>query len=357
MRSIPGFAFLVLTSIVAQAQAPGSTSPQAPLGSQSSAQKQDIQAVLSEAHDKLAHGKSDEAISILQNLAKTAGPHAKGLQHELGIAYYRTGKLTLADQAFTQAIQQAPNDLEAIQLLGLTLYRLGRPADAIPYLEKVKQWTPNANADASHVLGLCYINTNRFDDARRAFAKQFSVPPDSAAAYLLLAEMLMQVNLPEAGADAARKASELSPGIPLAHFIMGEFDLFKSDIAGAQQEFEKERDINPGNFAVYDRLGDVYTRAGEYQKAQQALAKAISLETSSTGPFIQMGKVLLRLNDPQTALLYLQRAGKMDPSNYMTHALLGQAYRALGREDDAKKEIDIAAQIHEREQTRLEPTH
>ena len=38
---------------------------------------------------------------------------------------------------------------------GLTLYRLGQPAAAIPYLERVRQWMPNANADANHVLGLC----------------------------------------------------------------------------------------------------------------------------------------------------------------------------------------------------------
>ena len=88
---------------------------------------------------------------------------------------------------------------------------------------------------------------------------------------------------------------------------------------------------------------------------QEALAKAISLETSSTGPFIQMGKVLLRRNDPQTSLLYLQHAEKMDPGNYMTHTLLGQAYRSLGRDEEAKKEIDMASKIHAERQTKSQP--
>jgi tetratricopeptide (TPR) repeat protein len=245
--------------------------------------------------------------------------------------------------------------MEAVQMRGLTLYRLGRQAAAIPFLEKVKQWTPNANADANYVLGLCYVNTNRFDDARVAFANQFAVPTNSGAAYLLLAKMLMAANLPEPAADAAKKALELTPNLPLAHFMLGEFYLFKSETAGAQREFEQERAINPANFAVYDRLGDVYTRAGEYQQAQEALAKAISLETSSTGPFIQMGKVLLRRNDPQTSLLYLQHAEKMDPGNYMTHTLLGQAYRSLGRDEEARKEIDAASRIHAERQTKSQP--
>jgi Flp pilus assembly protein TadD len=68
-----------------------------------------------------------------------------------------------------------------------------------------------------------------------------------------------------------------------------------------------------------------------------------------------MGKVLLRRNDPQTSLLYLQHAEKMDPGNFMTHTLLGQAYRSLGREEDAKKEIDAASKIHAANQLKLEP--
>ena len=315
----------------------------------------DLEGTLAAAHDKLEHGKIEEAIAMLEQLRATAGESARGLQHELGIAYYRTGKLVPAEQAFAKAMSQNPQDMESVQLRGLSLYRLGRPADAIPYLERVKHWTPNANADANYVLGLSYLNSQRFNDARAAFAEQFSVAPNSGSAYLLLGKMLMQANLPEAAADAAKKALSLTPTLAMAHFLLGEFYLFKSDTAQAQMEFEREREINPANAAVYDRLGDVYTRSGEFQKAQESLAKALSLDTSSTGPFIQMGKVLLRRNDPQTSLLYLQHAEKMDPGNYMTHTLLGQALRSVGREDEAKKEIEAASRIHAGSELKLQP--
>jgi predicted Zn-dependent protease len=106
---------------------------------------------------------------------------------------------------------------------------------------------------------------------------------------------------------------------------------------------------------VYDRLGDVYTRTGQYQQAEEALTRAISLDVSSTGPFIQMGKVFLRRNDPQSAAMYLQHAEKMDPGNYITHTLLGQAYRGLGKEEEAKRELDVASQIHASSQLKLQP--
>src|ERR1700728_2034544 len=317
--------------------------------------KRNVNQTLAAAHQDLEHGKPQEAIAMLEQLAATGGTLAKGVQHELGLAYYRTGKLLAAEQAFARAIGEDANDMESVQMRGLTLYRLGRPADAIPFLERVKQWTPNANADANYVLGLCYLNSKRYDEARGAFAAQYHVAADSAAAYLLTGSMLMQADLPELAAQDAHKALEISPQLPQAHFMLGEVYLYKSDVAHALEEFEQERAINPAFPAVYDRLGDVYTRTGQYQQAEEALTRAISLDVASTGPFIQMGKVFLRRNDPQSAVLYLQHAEKMDPGNYITHTLLGQAYRGLGKEEEARHEFGMASQIHASSQLKLQP--
>jgi len=298
--------------------------------------------------------ESQVSIEARQQLAAKQPP-VKGAQRQLGIAYYRTGKLIDAERAFAAAMVIDPQDLEAVQMRGLTLYRLGRPAAAIPYLERVRQWMPNANADANHVLGLSYMNAQRYDEARGAFAAQYGVAADSAAAYLLAGQMLLDADLPELAARDAQKALEISPSLPLAHFMLGEVYLYKSDTRQALQEFERERAINPGYPAVYDRLGDVYTKTGQYQQAQEALTRAISLDVSHTGPFIQMGKVFLRRGDPESAVMYLQHAEKMDPGNSITHTLLGQAYRAIGKEEEAKRELDAASQILASRQLKLEP--
>lgn len=299
---------------------------------------------LAQAHDDLQHGRLSQAIAILEKLNQIE-PAMTGVAHDLGIACYRGSKLVQAKDAFTEAIQEDPADKESVQMLGLTLYRMGQPAAAIPYLERVRQWTPNSEADDNYVLGLCYLNARRYDDARKSFAAQYGLAAESGPAYLLMSNMLMNANLPELAADAAHRALQLSPSLPLAHFALGEVALFKSAADEALKEFDAEQALNPGYAPVYDRLGDAYTRMGKYPEAQQSLMKAISLDTSRTGPFILMGKVLLRRDDPQSALLYLKHAEKMDSNNYITHTLLGQAYRTLGQEDEAKRELDEAAKI------------
>jgi tetratricopeptide (TPR) repeat protein len=340
MRILSLSVFLIVISGIAWSQ----TSPETP------------QQSLARAHALLQQGNVAQAMTTLQSLANVQ-PAVKGLQHEFGIAYYRTGKLVDAQKAFAAAIQEDPSDAESIQMEGLTLYRMGQPVKAIPYLERVRQWMPNADADSNYVLGLCYLNAQRYDDARRAFAKEFDVDPDSASAYLLLANMLMHANLPEIAAGQARKALQLDARLPLAHFMLGEVFLAKSNVEEATREFEQERRLNPGYAPTYDRLGDLYTRIGKLEEAQESLTKAISLDTSSTGPFIQMGKVLLHRDDPVTAIMYLRHAEKMDPSNFITHTLLAQAYRKTGNENESKQETDLASKIHADSQLKLQPAN
>ena len=302
----------------------------------------------------MEHGQADQGVASLRELAART-PAVPGATHALGVGLYRTGKLLEAVKVLAQAEQEDPKDIEAVQLHGLALYRLGQPAAAIPYLQRVRQWTPDANADANHVLGRCYLNTRQYDDARASFAAEFNVPPETAAAYLLLGRQLMLAQLPELAAGAAGKALALDPHLPMAHFMQGEILLFKSQTGAALKEFEAERALNPMYAPVYERLGDLYSRVGKLAEAQEVLMKALSLDTSSTGPFILMGKVLLRRGDAQNALLYLRRAERMDPGNVSTHTLLGQAYRAVGEDAKAKAEIGETARLNAANQLQLQP--
>ena len=67
-----------------------------------------------------------------------------------------------------------------------------------------------------------------------------------------------------------------------------------------------------------------------------------------------LGKTLLKRSDPIGAATYLERAEKMDPGNYMTHSLLGQAYRAMGRTEDAARETAMAQKIQSESEPKLQ---
>ena len=290
------------------------------------------------AQELAAQGLLDKALAQLNQLAAQS-PEAPGVERLRGIIFYQKEQFPEAIAAFSKAETQQPNDRESTEMHGVSLFRLGRAAEAIPYLEKAHAAVEGANVDPNYVLALCYADVQRFDDARRAFAAQYGFPPDSAEAYLLAGRMFFRRELRDQAEAGAMKALELNPRLPLAHELLGELALAKVDVPGAIHELEAERKINPLDAALYDRLGDAYLRNEQFTDAQQALDRAVLLEPNSTGPYILLGRTFLKLNQPVEALHYLIHAAQMDPSNSLTHYLLSRAYRATGQMDEANREL------------------
>ncbi|MGA7892949.1 MAG: tetratricopeptide repeat protein [Candidatus Sulfotelmatobacter sp.] len=292
----------------------------------------------------MQEGKFDEAIANLQSL-QASNPDAKGLDLELGTAYYKKSDFPKAVEYLKKASAADPLNGEAMQLLGLSYYLGGHPADAIPLLEKVQGWYSRANVDAAYILGICYIQTKDYPHARAAFAKMFDVPPDSAASYMFTARMLLRQEFDPVAEEYAQKAVALDPRLPLVHFLLGELYLYKSRVPEAITEFQKELAINPGHAQTYYKLADAYSRTQKFEDAERLLQRSIWLDATSTGPYILMGKVLEKKGEFELAVRALQRAATMDPNNPTTHHLLGQAYRDVGKKEEAERELKLAEQL------------
>ena len=314
--------------------APAATTVQAP----------DASSEFTEARKLMQLGKIDDAITVLQTI-ESHNPATKGLAIELGTAYYKKSDFPKAIEYLKKATAADSANNEATQLLGLSYYLGGHPADAIPLLEKVQGWYPRANVDASYILGICYIQTRSYDQARKAFGKMFDVPGDSAAAYLFTARMLLRQEYDPVAEEYAQKAVALDPKLPLVHFLLGELYLYKSRVEEAIAEFQKELAINPAHAATYYKLADAYSRVQKFEDAERLLQLSIWLDSTSTGPFILMGKVLEKKGEYELAVRSLQRAATMDPNNPTTHHLLGQAYRDMGKKEEADSELKIAEEL------------
>ena len=334
-------AAMLTSATLAQITTSGSATTELPPAPQAS---QTATAELASVERLLHRGQNDEALRAADQLAAQK-PDTPGLERVRGEVLYALGRFGDAERAFALAAQRDASDKAAVQLRGLSLFRLGRPAEAIPYLEAAHSWTSDTTVDPTYVLALCYIDSRRYDDARHAFAAQYGFPADSASAHLLLARLLLRREFVPVAQEEARKALELQPDLPMAHLLLGEIALAGEHLDEAVREFEQEQRRNPLLGSIYDRLGDAYSRRGDLQQAQQALQRALLLEPATTAPYILLGKVLLRRQDPVSAAGYLERAERMDPANYMTHNLLGQAYRGLGRTDASRRELELAQKL------------
>lgn len=309
---------------------------------------QEANDALATARAMIQQGRNEEAITELQRLA-ALDPTAKGVNHELGVAYYHQTEYLKASQYLVRALQENPNDRDAAQLLGLSYYSVGRPADAIPALEKVHAWYPNANMDAIYILGICYALTKRYPDARRIFAKLYRVPEDSAAAHLMLASILVRQGFDPVAENEARTALKLASQLPLTHFMLGELCVYKADYACALAEYDAELAINPGYAPALSHLGEVYWRLNRFDESEEALQRAIWLDATSAGPYVTLGKVYFKKRQWLSAEHTLQRAIAGDPGNYTAHYFLAQVYKAMERPEAAEREMSIATRLQQKQ--------
>lgn len=333
-------------ALSARTQAPQAQTPQAASAQVLGDSAAGPQTPFAIAEDLASRGRLEQALAQLDELA-TQTPEPAGVERLRGIIFYQKEQLQQAADAFAKAMQQDPGDRESIEMRGVSLFRLGHQADAIPYLEKAHSAVQRANIDPEYVLGLCYADVQRYDDARHAFARQYGFAPDSAEAYLLAGRLFLRREYVAPATAQVNKALEVNPSLPLAHQLLGEIALARGDAKTAVTELEAERKINPLDGALYDRLGDAYLRAGQFEDAQTALNRAVLLEPGATAPYILLGEVFLKLGQPIEALHYLDRAAKMDPSNYITHNLMGQAYKATGQVAEANREFQTVVDLQQ----------
>jgi tetratricopeptide (TPR) repeat protein len=302
--------------------------------------------VLEEIRALINAGNPAAAIAKLQTLSKSADIH---ITHLFGVAYYSANDHPRAIEKLAVVVEKLPKDSsewrEAIQLLGLSHYILGHLAESIPFLEQTRSWLPNNN-ELIYALGMAAIQTRQPDKARESFARMFRVAPDSAAAHLLTAQMMVRVEFEEYAEIELKKALEKDPKLPQANYLLGQIAIYKGKLDEGIALMERELAINPNNANAFYKIGDAYTRQLKWDEAIVALQKSVWLYPFYSGPYILLGKSYLKKRQLASAEGMLKRAIQFDPNNKSAHYMLGQVYQQSNRPEEAKREFAIAEKLH-----------
>jgi tetratricopeptide (TPR) repeat protein len=264
-------------------------------------------------------------------------------EHQTALASYKQHQFSEAVAHFTEALKTeqpgTPEYDESVLLLGQSYFLQSKYKEAIPWLEKAtsgKSPTP----ESAYMLGNACIFTQQSEKAVKAFAQLFEVTPNSAAAHLMSARMMLHHDVDAEAARQARLALELDPRIPEAHFLLGEVAILHAEIDEAITELKKEIEINPGYAMAHYRLGDAYSRRENWDQAMAPLERSVWLNPNYSAPFILLGKGYLKRKELANAEGVLRHALQLDPQNLSAHYLLGQTFMQEGKTEAAKKEME-----------------
>ena len=86
---------------------------------------------------------------------------------------------------------------------------------------------------------------------------------------------------------------------------------------------------------------------GDSSEALTEVQKALDACPDITGARVDRARALIKLERPAEALKDLQEAVKAEPGEASTHFLLAQAYRGLGRTQEAQAEMKVFSQLEE----------
>ena len=155
---------------------------------------------------------------------------------------HKQGKTAAAEKIYLQALEQSPDNTNALNLLGLLYIQTKDFLNAISLLKKATELKPCAYFYEN--LGIAYFNNNELSEAIKCYHQALEFTPDSFDVLFNLALTL----------KTARKYPE------------------------AIEIYEKAIEINPDSADAYFNLANAYERVNETEKAIKLYEKAYEMK-------------------------------------------------------------------------------
>jgi tetratricopeptide (TPR) repeat protein len=229
-----------------------------------------------------------------------------------------------------------------VLVVALAVAPLAAQADALSELPPPWQGrlTPIPESDVS---GAEPLMQQQMGDARREVAKLLRAPEPNptelAAAYGRLGALFVLTEV-EAQADAClRNAQALQPQEFRWPYYAGYLAMMAGRTDRALGYLQKAQAIDSSYPTLYLRLGKVWLDRDELAKARAALDRIANEPGLVVAANYYLGQIDNLERRYQDAVTHLERALAADPNAAGVHYPLAQAYRALGKDDLARKHL------------------
>ncbi len=130
--------------------------------------------------------------------------------HQLALRQYAAKDYKGAAESFQKAIASeaagSPAYRESALLLGQSLYLLGRYVEAIAALKGAPH-----TGETLYMLGNSALKTRDLKSGVTYFAEMFGVPPESSAAHLLTAQLMLRQELTDEAEAEAKDGAQHRP--------------------------------------------------------------------------------------------------------------------------------------------------
>jgi tetratricopeptide (TPR) repeat protein len=237
------------------------------------------------------------------------------------------------EKSLRDAAVNHPTNFDANRNVGQFLADSGKPAEAIPYLQRAHESNP-ADYDTGYTLARALAGIGEYDSARATASSLLAKEPNptpkrksaqSAELHHLLGELNENLGHSLDAVREYQRAAELDP-TELNLFDWGAELLLHHASEPAIEVFAKGSHLFPNSSRMLVGSGVAWYSLGSYAHAAARLCEAADLSPKDPGPYPFLSKTLLA--DPansQGILDRLARFVRLQPDN-----ALGNYYYAVG---------------------------
>jgi tetratricopeptide (TPR) repeat protein len=233
------------------------------------------------------------------------------------------------------------------------LIDLGQFAEA-ESLIKVSLRRDELIPSAHYLLAYTFLRQNKAKDALREYTVAAKLQPPTADDLRNVANAYAVLDDPPDAEKWMMRSVQMDPRDPNSWYGLGRIYYTEQRYGDAVTCFQKTVALDPKSVKAEDNLGLSYEQLNHIDEAIRAYRSAIALEKKypeSNGgvlfeqPLLNLAVLLIHHGQNDEAVLLLQRAEKLAPSNVTIHEQLGHVYLTQSRLDDAERELLAATSL------------
>jgi len=235
---------------------------------------------------------------------------------------------------WADAYTKAPDNARVLGELGRNYFAKREDEKALRYILKADELQSREPTTLFN-LATIYMDLGRLEEAEKYFKQGLEKDPSDEKARVNLAEVYKAQGKPGLARFELERAISLEPNSALAHSNLGSLYLSMGELENAEAELRIALKIDPDFELAHYNLGQVLDRRGAYQEALEHFQKAYQQNSGYPDNALWAGIMLLKLNQPDKAEKWAQKALALDQKYYMAWYYLGLAEKEQGKNDDA----------------------
>ncbi len=291
----------------AQGFAPGQSS-----SSQSASAALDITTVLQQATRLLQTRRWAHAEDLCRQVL-AAQPQNLDALNLMGLIFREIGDRAKARAWLEQAIQVDPNFVEARSNLGTLLREMGLGAEAEVQFQAALEINPD-HVLSLYNLGVLYQQRFQLQQALTCYQRVIEIQPQLADAHNNLGTVLRGLGRPQAAVESYQRALALRED-PRAITNLGNALRKLGDLEGAKAAYEQALTWDPGFSLAYNNLGNTLRDLGQLSMAIHRYRQALQLRPRYVNALIHLGSALVEAEEWEAAAEQLQLALTYQPDS------------------------------------------